>query len=66
VEEVRKLGEGTSGVVTADEINVSNDSRNPVVISEEIAEFIKAAATAAAKEAVSAAASSEKGCCAIM
>jgi len=62
------------GVVTADEINVSNDLRNPVVISEEIAEFIKATATAAAeeaaaavaKEAVSAAASSEKDCCAIM
>eukprot|EP00984_Skeletonema_dohrnii_P011088 scaffold4399_cov75-Skeletonema_dohrnii-CCMP3373.AAC.4 len=64
----RSMAKGT--VVTADEINVSNDSRNPVVISEEIAEFIKAtaaaAATAAAKEAVSAAASSEQDCCAIM
>eukprot|EP00984_Skeletonema_dohrnii_P026995 scaffold16422_cov78-Skeletonema_dohrnii-CCMP3373.AAC.4 len=50
-----------ASVVTADEINVSNDSRNLVVDSEEIAELIKAAATAAAKEAVSTSA-----CCVIM
>ena len=71
-----------ASVVTADEINVSNDSRNLVVDSEEMSKLIKAAvtaeataeaiaaataaATAAAKEAVSAAASSEKDCCAIL
>eukprot|EP00984_Skeletonema_dohrnii_P008445 scaffold3107_cov77-Skeletonema_dohrnii-CCMP3373.AAC.5 len=63
-----------ASVVTADEINVSNDSRNLVVDSEEMSKLIKAAvtATAAAKEAAAAAtaaakeAESTSACCAIM
>jgi len=49
----RSMAKGT--VVTADERKVSNDLRNLVVDSEEIAKLIKAAATAAAEEATAAA-----------
>lgn len=67
-----------NGIVPADEMNVSIESRNLVVNSEEIAELIKAAkeATASAKEASTSAkeataaaeraASAANGCCTIM
>eukprot|EP00984_Skeletonema_dohrnii_P026513 scaffold15875_cov72-Skeletonema_dohrnii-CCMP3373.AAC.3 len=54
----KSMAKGT--VVTADGINVSNDSRNLVVDSEEIAKLIKAAATAAAEEATAAATTAAK------
>eukprot|EP00984_Skeletonema_dohrnii_P026510 scaffold15874_cov77-Skeletonema_dohrnii-CCMP3373.AAC.5 len=60
------MAKGTG--VTADEINISNDSRNLVVDSEEIVKLIEAAATAAADKAAAAVAkeASENDCCAIM
>ncbi|KAK1734313.1 hypothetical protein QTG54_015080 [Skeletonema marinoi] len=56
-------------VVAADEINISNVSRNLVVDSEEIAKLIEAAATAAADKAAAAVAkeaSEKEDRCAIM